>query len=74
MMSDSQVSVGAALSYAWSLWRSHWREIWGVLALNALGCTVLCAGVFAQSTVQPRALSASTPQISRQWLRHRDQA
>ncbi len=48
-MSDSQVSVGAALGYAWSLWRSHWREIWGALALNALACTVLCAGVFAQN-------------------------
>ncbi len=48
MMSDSQVSVGAALSYAWSLWRTHWRQIWGVLALNALACTVFCAGVFAQ--------------------------
>ena len=46
-MSDSQVSVGAALGYAWSLWRGHWREIWGVLALNGLACTVLCAGVFA---------------------------
>ena len=49
MMSDSQVSVGAALSYAWSLWRTNWRQIWGVLALNALACTVLCAGVFAQN-------------------------
>jgi hypothetical protein len=48
-MSDSQVSVGAALGYAWSLWRSHWREIWGALALNALACTVLCAGLFAQN-------------------------
>lgn len=46
-MSDSQVSVSAALGYAWSLWRSHWRQIWGVLALNGLACTVLCAGVFA---------------------------
>ena len=48
-MSDSQVSVGAALGYAWSLWRTHWREIWGVLALNALACTVLCAGLFANN-------------------------
>lgn len=48
-MSDSQVTVGGALGYAWSLWRTHWREIWGVLALNALACTVLCAGVFAQN-------------------------
>ena len=48
-MSDSQVTVGAALGYAWSLWRTHWREIWGILALNALACTVLCAGVFAQN-------------------------
>jgi hypothetical protein len=48
-MSDSQVSIGAALSYAWSLWRTHWRDIWGALALNALACTVLCAGVFAQN-------------------------
>jgi hypothetical protein len=47
-MSDSQVSVGAALGYAWSLWRSHWREIWGALALNALAWTVLYAGSFAQ--------------------------
>jgi len=48
-MSDSQVSVGAALGYAWSLWRTRWREIWGVLALNALACTVLCAGMFSQN-------------------------
>ncbi len=48
-MSDSQLSIGAALGYAWSLWRTHWREIWGALALNALACTVLCAGVFAQN-------------------------
>jgi len=48
-MSDSQVSVGAALGYAWSLWRTHGREIWGALALNALAFTVLCAGVFAQN-------------------------
>ncbi|HEY5411590.1 MAG TPA: hypothetical protein VIJ94_12790 [Caulobacteraceae bacterium] len=48
-MSDSQLSVGAALGYAWSLWRSHWREIWGAFALNALACTVLCAGLFAQN-------------------------
>jgi len=48
-MSDSQVSVGAALGYAWSLWRTHWREIWGALALNALAWTVLCAGLFAQN-------------------------
>jgi hypothetical protein len=47
-MSDSQVSVGAALGYAWSLWRSHWREIWGALALNALAFTVFYAGVLAQ--------------------------
>jgi hypothetical protein len=48
-MSDSPVSIGAALGYAWSLWRSHWREIWGALALNALACTVLCAGIFANN-------------------------
>ncbi len=48
-MSDSQVSVGAALGYAWSLWRTHWREIWGALALSALAWTVLCAGLFAQN-------------------------
>ena len=48
-MSDSQLTVGAALGYAWSLWRSHWREIWGALALNALACTVLCAGLFSQN-------------------------
>lgn len=46
-MSDSQVSVGGALSYAWTLWRGHWREIWGVLALNGLAWTVFCAGLFA---------------------------
>jgi hypothetical protein len=46
-MSDSQVSIGAALGYAWTLWRSHWREIWGVLALNALAYTVWFAGSFA---------------------------
>ena len=48
-MSDSQVSVGAALGYAWSLWRTHCREIWGVLALNALAWTVMCAGLFSQN-------------------------
>jgi hypothetical protein len=48
-MSDSQVSVGAALGYAWSLWRSHWRQIWGILALNGLACTVFFAGLFAQN-------------------------
>jgi hypothetical protein len=46
-MSDSQVSVGAALSYAWNLWRGHWRQVWGVLALNALACTVVYAGMFS---------------------------
>ena len=45
-MSDSPVSVGAALGYAWSLWRTHWREIWGALALNGLAWTVAYAGVF----------------------------
>ncbi len=48
-MSDSQLSVGAALGYAWTLWRTHWREVWGAFALNALACTVLCAGLFAQN-------------------------
>lgn len=48
-MSDSPVSVGAALGYAWSLWRTHWREIWGALALNALACTVLSAGIFSNN-------------------------
>jgi hypothetical protein len=48
-MSDSQVSVGAALSYAWNLWRGHWRQIWGVLALNALACTVVYAGLFSDN-------------------------
>ena len=48
-MSDSQVSVGAALSYAWNLWRGHWRQVWGVLALNALACTVVYAGMFSDN-------------------------
>lgn len=47
VMADSQVSVGAALSFAWSFWRGHWREIWGALALNGLAFTVFFAGVFA---------------------------
>ncbi len=48
-MSDGKVSVGAALSYAFSLWRTHWREIWGALALNGVACTVVCAGLFADN-------------------------
>lgn len=48
-MSDSQVSVGAALGYAWTLWRSHWREIWGALALSAVALTVFFAGMFTSN-------------------------
>ncbi len=48
-MADSQVSLGASLTYGWDLLRAHWREIWGALALNALAWTVLFAGVFAQN-------------------------
>ena len=50
-MADSQVSLGASLTYGWDLLRAHWREIWGALALNALAWTVLFAGVFAQNGV-----------------------
>ena len=50
-MADSQVSLGASLTYGWDLLRAHWREIWGVLALNALAWTVLFAGLFAQNQV-----------------------
>lgn len=57
-MSDSQVSVGAALGYAWSLWRSHWRQVWGVLALNALALTVFYAGLFAQDVRLTAAAAA----------------
>ena len=46
-MAASQVSVGGAIRYAWSLLTSSWRQVWGVLALNALAATVSAAGVFA---------------------------
>jgi hypothetical protein len=49
-MAASQVSVGGAIRYAWSLLSSSWRSIWGVLALNALAATVSAAGVFAENT------------------------
>ncbi len=41
------MSIGAALVYAWSLWRARWRSIWGVLALTSLAATVYLAGDFA---------------------------
>ena len=46
-MAESRVSVGASLSYAWHLWRSSARSIWGVLALSSLAWTVFNAGKFA---------------------------
>ena len=44
MMADSQLSVGGAIGYAWTLWRQRARSIWGVLALASLAATVLLAG------------------------------
>ena len=44
MMADSQLSVGGAIGYAWTLWRERARSIWGVLALASLAATVLLAG------------------------------
>ncbi len=46
-MAEGQVSVGASLAYAWTLWRENWRSCWGVLALCALAWTVFVAGQFA---------------------------
>jgi len=46
-MADSQVSLGASLIYAWDLLRTHWRAIWGGLALVSLTATVQAAGAYA---------------------------
>ena len=48
-MAESRVSVGASLSYAWHLWRSSARSIWGVLALSSLAWTVCYAGDLADN-------------------------
>ena len=48
-MAGSQVSVGAALTYAWTLLRKNWRSIWGVLALVSLAETVAAAGADTQN-------------------------
>ncbi len=59
-MAESRVSIGASLSYAWSLWRSSARSIWGVLALNSLAWTVFNAGKFATNdTVAACGLGAA---------------
>lgn len=47
-MAEGEITVGGALSFAWSLLSQHWRVIWGVLALNALSWTVSFAGSFAK--------------------------
>jgi hypothetical protein len=46
-MTDSQVSVGAALAYGWRLWAANGRTIWGVLAFNSLAWTVTFAGLIS---------------------------
>jgi hypothetical protein len=43
-MASSQVTIGAAIRYAWTLLRANFRAIWGVLALAALASTVSTAG------------------------------
>ena len=48
-MAASQVSVGAAIRYAWSLLSVNWRAVWGALALNALAATVYAAGLYSQN-------------------------
>jgi hypothetical protein len=50
-MSDDKVTIGGALSYAWSLWTQNWRAIWGVLAFYALASTICYAGQLAQDRV-----------------------
>lgn len=50
-MADSRVSVRASVAFAWSLWSTRWREIWGVLALSSLDATVYLAGMFAQNAM-----------------------
>lgn len=50
-MAANQVSVGAAIRYAWSLLSANFRAIWGVLALNALASTVLIAGQLSRNDV-----------------------
>ena len=47
-MAEGEITIGGALSYAWSILSHNWRAIWGILALNALGWTVLFAGMFAR--------------------------
>jgi hypothetical protein len=47
-MAEGEISIGGALSFAWSLLSHNWRAIWGVLALHALSWTVLFAGLFSQ--------------------------
>jgi hypothetical protein len=54
-MSDEKVTIGGALSFAWSLWTENWRAIWGVLAFYALSATILNAGQLAKD---PRLIVA----------------
>ena len=45
-MAEGEISIGGALSFAWSLLSHNWRALWGGLALNALSWTVVFAGLF----------------------------
>lgn len=49
MMGEAKVTVGGAVGYALTLLASHWRAVWGALALNALAATVTVAGQITQS-------------------------
>jgi hypothetical protein len=57
-MTASQVTIGAAIRYAWSLLSKNWRAIWGALALNGLAATVWAAGDLSQN---PTLLAAAVP-------------
>jgi hypothetical protein len=59
-MAEGEISIGGALSFAWSLLSHHWRAIWGILALNALSWTVLYAGSLG---VRPELVVAGTAAV-----------
>lgn len=43
-MADGPVTIRGAIDFSWTLWTTHWRAIWGVLALSSLAGTVAIAG------------------------------
>ena len=53
-MADGQVSVGASLVYAWNLWRTNWRTIWGAPATVAASDDIASAPQIVRQLVRHR--------------------